>query len=103
MRPTSEAHLFSYILPHDSGFAPNPFGRVCTLACCKPVIRRTASPDDWVIGSTPAPNSGRLVYAMRITRALTFDLYWHAYPDKRPSAHPRGDNIYAPDSRGQLV
>lgn len=103
MRPIAEAHLFSYILPYDSGFAPNPSGRACTLACCKPVIRRTASPDDWVIATTPAPDPGRLTYAMRVTQALTFDLYWEAFPEKRPSEDRRGDNIYRPDSTRRLV
>ncbi len=103
MRPIAEAHLFSYILPYDSGFAPNPYGRACTLACCKPVIRRTASPDDWAIGTMPAPDAGRLTYAMRVTQALPFDLYWDAFPEKRPPEDPRGDNIYQPDPRARLV
>ena len=98
MRSTAEAHLFTYILPYDSGFAPNPFGNACTLACCKPVIRRTASPDDWVIGTTAAPDSGRLAYAMRVTQALTFDVYWENFPEKRPSQDKCGDNIYRPDA-----
>lgn len=32
--------LFSYVVETDSGFAPNPFFGVCTLARCKPSIRR---------------------------------------------------------------
>ena len=28
--------LYSYIVKHDNGFAPNPFHGFCTLACCKP-------------------------------------------------------------------
>lgn len=38
--------LFSYIVTHDAGFAPNPFWGYCTLACCKPAIRRTANVGD---------------------------------------------------------
>jgi len=34
--------VYSYIVAYDSGFAPNPFHGICTLACCKPTIRRTA-------------------------------------------------------------
>jgi hypothetical protein len=30
MRQINQAHLFSYILRYDSGFAPNPFGSACT-------------------------------------------------------------------------
>ena len=29
------AKLFSYVVDHDYGFAPNPFGGFCTLAKCK--------------------------------------------------------------------
>ncbi|MCH7751958.1 MAG: hypothetical protein IH898_07380 [Planctomycetes bacterium] len=37
--------LSGYIIRSDSGFSPNPFGRVCTLACCRPVIRRNSKVD----------------------------------------------------------
>ena len=47
--------LFSYTVDTDSGFAPNPFGGICTLACCKPKIRQSANVQDWVIGTTPSP------------------------------------------------
>ena len=42
--------LFSYIITHDIGFAPNPFFGYCTLANCKPVIRRTSKIGDWIVG-----------------------------------------------------
>ena len=42
--------LYSYIIKSDLGFSPNPFWGKCTLACCKPVIRKTAKPGDWVVG-----------------------------------------------------
>jgi len=32
--------LYSYIVKTDTGFAPNPFHGFCTLACCKPIMRR---------------------------------------------------------------
>lgn len=38
MSPT----LFSYCIPYDDGAAPNPFWGLCTLAICKPRIRRAA-------------------------------------------------------------
>ena len=96
--------LFSYIVKYDSGFAPNPFGGICTLACCKPVIRRTAQIGDWIIGTTPAPRPGRLVYAMRVGRGLTYDYYFNdpRYENKKPGVdNPRGDNIYSP-TNGEL-
>ena len=38
--------VFSYIVTHDTGYAPNPFHGFLTLACCKPLIRRTAEVGD---------------------------------------------------------
>jgi hypothetical protein len=35
--------VFSYVVAKDGGFAPKPFHAFCTLACCKPKIRETAS------------------------------------------------------------
>ena len=32
--------LFSYVVARDFAFAPNPFHGYCTLATCKPIIRR---------------------------------------------------------------
>ena len=100
-----EPSFLSYIVRNDSGFAPNPFGGVCTLACCKPRIRSGANVGDWVIGTTPAPQSGRLTYAMRVTRGLTFDLYFDnpAYESKKPGPDNLcGDNIYRAAGDGTL-
>jgi len=98
--------LFSYIVPTDSGFAPNPYGGSCTLACCKPKIRQYANVGDWIIGTTLAPEKGKLVYAMRIDRGLTFDLYWQfpEYECKKPNKdNGCGDNIYKVGADGELV
>jgi hypothetical protein len=94
---------FSYILKYDSGFAPNPFGGFCTLACCKPVIRKNASIGDWVMGTTPSPDAGRLTYMMQITRALSFEYYFNdpIYENKKNTKeNPYGDNIYEPIGPG---
>ena len=32
--------VYEYVMTSDSGFAPNPFYGACTLACCKPKIRK---------------------------------------------------------------
>ena len=32
--------VYEYVMTSDSGFAPNPFHGTCTLACCKPKIRK---------------------------------------------------------------
>ena len=43
--------LFSYVVAHDGGSAPNPFWGVCTLVICKPDIRRVAQIDNWIVGT----------------------------------------------------
>ena len=91
---------------YDTGFSPNPFGRVCTLACCKPVIRRNAEQGDIVIGtgSARAGLSEQLIYAMRVEAVLPFDEYWKNYPLKQPSPitplKAQGDNIWHRDTSG---
>lgn len=102
--------LFSYIVSHDTGFAPNPFWGYCTLACCKPVIRRVAQKGDWVVGISPKSRGNRLVHAMRITeRPISFGDYFCdprfecKKPDyrKKSTIYRRGDNIYRPFGQGE--
>lgn len=83
--------LYSYVMVSDSGFAPNPFDGFCTLACCKPIIRRNALADDWVVGTGSKLTVGneKLVHAMEVAEKMDFDSY---YCDKR--FHNRLDNIY---------
>jgi len=92
-----------YVVDRDFGFAPNPFHGCCTLATCMPRIRAKAQVGDWVVGMGGArlKATGRCVYAMQITEALSFNEYWESevYFDKRPvrngsSVMMVGDNIY---------
>src|SRR5688500_333417 len=94
--------LYSYIIVSDSGFAPNPYWGYCTLATCKPQIRRCAKAGDWIIatGSKRGIGIGKLVYAMRVDDVLTFDKYYSdsRFNMKKPTAvgdiERCGDNIY---------
>ena len=95
--------LYSYVVARDFGFAPNPFYGFCTLATCKPKIRKTASVGDWVIGtgSKTKQRDGYLVYAMRVTETRSFNDYWQdpRFYNKRPGMYASrkkafGDNIY---------
>lgn len=95
--------LYSYVVARDFGFAPNPFYGVCTLATCKPNIRRRATIGDWIIGtgSKRLGLQGRLVYAMRVAEVLTYGSYWadSRFVVKRPNLRGSlkqayGDNIY---------
>jgi Nucleotide modification associated domain 2 len=73
-------NLYSYCLRFDNGAAPNPYWGICTLAICKPGIRRIARVGDWVVGlgSKDSPIgdiSTRMVYAMKVTRVLSMKDY----------------------------
>lgn len=92
-----------YVVDRDLGFAPNPFHSVCTLATCKPVIRNVAIPDDWVIGmgGSRLKATGKCIFAMKVTRKVTFNEYWTnpEFNDKKPVPNGSrrmllGDNIY---------
>jgi hypothetical protein len=100
--------LHSYVVARDYGFAPNPFYGYCTLATCKPRVRKTAMIGDWVVGtgSKTRGRDGYVVYAMRVTEAMTFDQYWKdpRFRDKRPNMRGSkkqafGDNIYHRDRK----
>lgn len=97
--------LHSYVVRYDSGFAPNPFFGYCTLATCKPDIRKAAELGDWIVGSGSAAQQvrrgGHLVHAMRVTEILSFQEYDAdpRFERKKPyrSGSRRqscGDNIY---------
>jgi len=98
--------VFIYVVDRDFGFAPNPFHGSCTLATCKPRIRKRAAPGDWVIGvgGSRLKATGRCIFAMRVSRKLSFDDYWSAleFTDKKPVRNGSmtmlvGDNIYRHD------
>ncbi len=104
--------LYSYIVARDYGFAPNPFFGCCTLATCKPVIRRCASVGDWVVGTGPKKKqrNGYLVFAMRIDDAMSYNKYWSdpRFAAKKPNMRSSvrnayGDNIYRTDDAGGWI
>ncbi|RCK33943.1 hypothetical protein TH9_05905 [Thalassospira xiamenensis] len=95
--------VYIYVVARDFGFAPNPFHGFCTLATCKPVVRRMAQKGDWVIGmgGTKLRAVGHCIFAMQVTEALSFDDYWAdpRFTNKRPIRNGSrtmmlGDNIY---------
>ena len=96
--------LFSYIITHDIGFAPNPFWGYCTLANCKPVIRRTAKIGDWIVGLNTKASGNKIIYAMKVQEILSYKEYFknRKFRCKKPdffsgsNLHKLGDNIYQP-------
>lgn len=92
--------LLKYAMTVDSGLAPNPYFRVCSLALCTPNhMNARLEAGDWVIGHSTAATGRRLVYAMHLTRVLGMNEYFQQYPDKRPDPlgtveRQHGDNMY---------
>jgi hypothetical protein len=102
------ARLFTYTIPFDDGAAPNPFNGMCSLAICKPAIRRAAQPGDWVagFGSKYAPSgdmSGRLVYAMRVQEVMTLEAYDRAAPSRWPHRIPDIESPALQDRLGDCI
>ncbi|MBC6995879.1 hypothetical protein QWY85_17315 [Neolewinella lacunae] len=104
--------FFIYKVTRDVGFAPNPFDGWCTLACCKPRVRKAAMIGDYIIGmgSKKAKNLGHLIYIMRVTEALTFNQYWNdsRFQVRKPNMNGslkalRGDNIYHKTNEGNWL
>lgn len=104
--------LYSYVVARDYGFAPNPFGGVCTLATCKPEIRRRASVGDWVAGIASRRDTkvASLIYVMCVDEVLTYDSYWvdprlqFKKPNRRGSVKKLfGDNIYRRGPTGNWI
>lgn len=71
----STSRLFSYIVAFDAGSAPNPNNGICTLAICKPNIRRVARPGDVILGLAPSPNNRRIVYCMIVDEVVSWPNY----------------------------
>jgi hypothetical protein len=95
--------IYVYVVDRDFGFAPNPFHGLCSLATCKPKIRKKAQLGDWVVGMGGGrlKATGQCLFAMKVTSKVTFDEYWSndLYKDKKPVRNGSkktivGDNIY---------
>lgn len=105
---------YTYVIPRDYGFAPNPFGRECTLATCKPNIRKSANVGDWVMGTSSTANGEKpkIVFLMRVDAITTFDKYYATPEFQYKKAVMNGslkkmygDNIYHREENndGELV
>jgi len=95
------AKLFSYVVDHDYGFAPNPFGGFCTLAKCKYGTKKRnivelAEVGDWIAGTggvdlRKSAGHGKLIYAMRVDEIISLDEYCQAHNGDRIDAEPEVD------------
>jgi hypothetical protein len=91
--------LYSYVVQHDTGRAPNPYFCVCTLCRCKyrksstkpSNVVELADEGDWIVGTGGADRRksaghGKIVYAMRVDAKLTRGKYYACsrFAAKRP-------------------
>lgn len=93
--------LFSYVVDHDCGFAPNPFEGFCALAKCKPGtskrnIVELAEFGDWIAGTCGVDLSkrtghGKLIYAMRVDEIFPLNEYCQTHCGNRIDAEPEDD------------
>lgn len=87
--------LYTYKMTTDSGCAPNPY-QLCTLAICKPKIRKSAKVGDYIVGfgSKFLGSENKIIYIMKVTNKLTFDEYNWLCKKKYLSKIKNGDCIY---------
>ena len=108
-----DTFLFSYPITRDFGFAPNPFHGYCTLATCKPDIRKGAKAGDWIMGvggSTLTTAKRKCICLMKVTEKISFSQYWddNRFSLKKPVRNGSrvqmlGDNIYHKNSNGEWI
>lgn len=78
--------MYSYVVDHDLGFAPNPEANYCTLVHCKfggeggrRNIVELADLGDWILGtggeSKDSVGNGKVVYLMRVDEKPTFQKF----------------------------
>jgi len=106
-------NVYSYVVEHDTGKAPNPYFGFCTLCRCKfrkcdtsrKNIVELAEPKkkNWVIGTGGAnlrksAGHGKLVFAMQVDEKLTREEYYNKlkFKKKKPGTctdeQKHGDN-----------
>jgi len=99
-----------YVMTVDTGFAPNPFHGVCTLAACTPNhCKANLKEGDLIAGCFRSKKATKLVYVMEVEKVLDLDGYWRdsRFACKKPSKNgtpeeQAGDNLYH-YHRGQWV
>ncbi len=111
--------IFRYILATDNGMAPCIDNELLSLATCKPKIRASARPGDWVVGFFPKPERrGLVAWAGRISRRLEVGEYEvifrgrsdaiyrlkrdGAFKRLRPDYHP-GENEFRKDTSAPVL
>ena len=100
--------LYTYVMQHDTGLAPNPFWGTCTLAVCTPNHKGSrAKRGDWIAGVSDKSHKYKLIYVMEGDERVHMNDYFHdeRFNAKKPildgTAQQRcGDNFYSLDETG---
>ena len=87
--------IFRYILRHDNGMAPCIDKGLVSLATCKPKIRGSAQPGDWVVGFCPREPRGLVAWAGRISRRVEIADYEEKF-------RGRSDAVYRAKRNGEF-
>jgi hypothetical protein len=104
-----DRNVYSHVVVHDYGFAPNPYAGILSIATCKPSIRRSAHRGDWVVGvgSVQTVGGARVGYAVLVDEIVPLEIYGgeQRFEPKRPVFRGEpwqrlGDNIYYRDDTG---
>lgn len=108
-----DSYLYAYTITRDFGFAPNPFHGLCTLATCKPDIRKSAKVGDWIMGiggSSLREVKRRCILLMKVSEKVGFQEYWNddRFSLKKPVRNGSrvqmlGDNIYHKEENGNWI
>ncbi len=94
--------IWTYVITHDSGSAPNFEPPATTLAICKPRIRKYAKKGEVVLafnGATLNRNEPHSVcWAGVVAEIIPYAKYWRdpRFGNKKPGRSKRPDNIYEP-------
>ncbi|ALQ50478.1 hypothetical protein [Nitrosomonas ureae] len=109
----TNSNLYTYVITRDLGFAPNPFHGLCTLATCKPGIRKAAKVGDWILGIGGAELKSvkrKCIFLMKVSEKISFQDYWDNfnYNLKKPvrngsQVQMLGDNIYHRDKSDEWL
>lgn len=81
---------------------------MCTLAICKPTIRKVAKCGDWIAGtgSMDAPSgdlSGHLIYAMKVEEKITIEEYDLRAPSDWPHRIPNIKSLDLSERLGDCI
>jgi len=84
--------LYSYIIQHDTGGAPNADDGILSLAICKPGIRKGAVVGDYLVGISGCnlklhSNIKQIIFIAKITEIMLMKDYAIQYPKRQDSIY----------------